>query len=239
MPEINTSPEQPHNTEMVTDYRVWNKTEFDEKLAASFEAATVAGTPLTLIKTDVNSLKILNDTLGHDEGDIVLDQVMKIAGVLAASLRTKNTDERPRTALDLVSEPVARQEDDIDAEAGRTGGDEIDIVIHADESQAEKIIQRIRNAVNVYFEKPENKQLRELRVGVAIGTATLKENMTLQELSLKADKAMHTDKLNQLPDLNFFRRVCFKIGSLCMKGSGVAPRYIHEYEEKYSLKKAA
>lgn len=79
--------------------------------------------PTAILVADLNSFKLLNDTLGHQAGDRLL---VDVAGVLRNSFR----------------------ENDVVA---RMGGDEFAVIINpADESQALAAIQRIDRAVEDY-----------------------------------------------------------------------------------------
>jgi diguanylate cyclase (GGDEF)-like protein len=73
--------------------------------------------PLTIVMADVNGLKLVNDSFGHTEGDILL----------------KKTAE-------LISESFRKS--DVSA---RIGGDEFAIVLpNTDHKEAEKIVQRVK-----------------------------------------------------------------------------------------------
>lgn len=65
-----------------------NRRMFDDAMARAVEKAEVDGTPLSLIVTDVDRFKAINDTYGHGTGDRVLKE-------MAALLR----EHRPEGAL--------------------------------------------------------------------------------------------------------------------------------------------
>ena len=73
--------------------------------------------PMSIIVGDVNGLKLVNDSLGHDEGDVLLK---KIAKILKESFRKE----------DIIA---------------RWGGDEFSIILPATSNEvANKIVQRVK-----------------------------------------------------------------------------------------------
>ena len=57
---------------------VGNRRKFDAVLQAEWDAAAVAGTPLSLIITDIDFFKSFNDYYGHVQGDACLRQVASV-----------------------------------------------------------------------------------------------------------------------------------------------------------------
>ncbi len=95
---------------------LYNRPFFHEELA---RLDTPRQLPLSIIIGDINGLKLINDALGHDEGDKLL---VNVARILKASCRT----------------------DDIIA---RTGGDEFWILLpKTDGEGARQIVERIKSA---------------------------------------------------------------------------------------------
>lgn len=98
--------------------------------------------PITMISADVNGLKLVNDSLGHDYGDQLLQAA---ADVLKDSLR----------GSDVLA---------------RVGGDEFSaILLGTDERVAQKVIRRIKNGVKKFCEDNPNIHL-SLSLGSATAT---------------------------------------------------------------------
>lgn len=60
-----------------------NSSAFDQRLEADFESAGTTARPLALVLADIDRLREINDTLGHDAGDEVLQ---KFAGILRVAV---------------------------------------------------------------------------------------------------------------------------------------------------------
>ncbi|GAB1691914.1 diguanylate cyclase domain-containing protein [Krasilnikovia sp. M28-CT-15] len=100
--------------------RSLNRRGFDERLENAVDQATRTGEPVTLILTDLDKFKLINDTWGHKAGD----------DVLAATARTMQDALRD---TDLV---------------GRLGGDEFGALLTGTgPDDAPAIVQRLRTAL--------------------------------------------------------------------------------------------
>ena len=98
--------------------------------------------PLSVIIGDVNGLKLINDTLGHTEGDKLLTA---IAGILKSCCRK----------CDIVA---------------RTGGDEFAILLpKTDSDTAQTVVDRIKDICNDYS---SNRKNNILYTNIALGCAT-------------------------------------------------------------------
>lgn len=99
---------------------LYNRTYFEEELRRLSKSREY---PITMISGDVNGLKIINDTLGHDQGDRLLKAA---AVVFRDSLR----------GSDVLA---------------RVGGDEFTaILLNADHKVAEKVMCRVKANVREY-----------------------------------------------------------------------------------------
>jgi len=105
---------------------LYNRNYFEEELRRLSKSRDY---PITMISADVNGLKLINDTMGHERGDYLLKTA---AEVLNNSLR----------GSDVLA---------------RVGGDEFTaILLRADQKVADKVIKRIRSKVREYNEAKPN-----------------------------------------------------------------------------------
>jgi diguanylate cyclase (GGDEF)-like protein len=105
-----------------------NRRSFNRTLAREFERARRYEQYLSLIILDLDYLKVINDTFGHQVGD---EAIKSIAGILKQSSR----------AIDL---------------AARYGGEEFCLLLPNTElSMAEQLAERLRNLINdIHLEGP-------------------------------------------------------------------------------------
>lgn len=169
-------------------------------------AASENGRPLSLLFIDVNHFKDINDTHGHLIGDVVIEELSEIVGLVVDNFRTEQLDGQERKS-DLLTVSPARPPEvksgdlDIDTRAGRLGGDEFGALCETNEEGAQIIAHRLRQAFADFLERPEAQLLKKLGIGLAVGTATLKQGMDHFALLHEADEAMYADKFSQLPPL--------------------------------------
>jgi diguanylate cyclase (GGDEF)-like protein len=122
------------------------------------------GTPLSLLFMDIDDFKVINDTLGHPQGDVVLK-------TLAAYL-----------------ESVVRQADII----CRYGGEEfVALLPQTPSNQALALAERLRQGVSqlVVYLSPE-----KVAFTVSIGVAGLKPGMNGESLVKASDNALYQAK---------------------------------------------
>ncbi len=104
---------------------IYNRTYFEtelDRLDGSREY------PITIISADLDGLKLVNDTLGHEAGDRLLE---KCASILKKSLRRS----------DILA---------------RVGGDEFSAILpHTDKEKGAKILRRIRKNTRAYNKSDE------------------------------------------------------------------------------------
>ncbi|HET7061333.1 MAG TPA: EAL domain-containing protein [Nitrosospira sp.] len=134
-----------------------------------------------LLFIDLDNFKLLNDTLGHDLGDLLLQQV---ALRLSSSVRESDT-------------------------VGRLGGDEFVVILEADFSNGHDeglaririICERIRSAFNQSF----NLGAYEHNITPSIGIALFNDQLlTTNELLKRADLAMYQAKASGRNAMCFF-----------------------------------
>jgi diguanylate cyclase (GGDEF)-like protein len=92
-----------------------------------FEEAKKQSTPLCVLCMDIDNFKKVNDDLGHDIGDIVIQRIMDVAVNTAASINPENKEDYSMLE--------------------RVGGDEFRIVIKDDVKTCEKLAQNIIEGV--------------------------------------------------------------------------------------------
>jgi diguanylate cyclase (GGDEF)-like protein/PAS domain S-box-containing protein len=122
---------------------------------------------LSLILCDIDDFKDINDSLGHDAGDRVLQSV-------AATLRS-----------------VLRKSDI----AGRYGGDEFMLILPVTAKQgAERLAEKLLAAVQ--SPQPSDDGREPIRMSMSIGVSSLTpEDGNIDALIKRADKAMYVSKL--------------------------------------------
>jgi two-component system, cell cycle response regulator len=144
-----------------------NRRYLDSHLATLVERARGRGKPLSLMITDIDRFKSINDTLGHDAGDDVLRE-------FAARLR-KNV-----RGIDL---------------ACRMGGEEFVVVMpETDGVVAEKVAERIRAHVAAMPFKCGSSG-KEIEVTVSVGVAALSPgDVSGADILKRADVALYAAK---------------------------------------------
>jgi diguanylate cyclase (GGDEF)-like protein len=150
---------------------VRNRRAILEMLDNEINRAARTGQPLSIALADIDHFKSINDTHGHQVGDVVLEEV---AGRLEVTLRS----------YDAV---------------GRYGGEEFLVVLpSADPEAALAVAERIRSQV---ARPPTDERLAELRVTVSLGVASLADvpadgppEQRAEALLRAADQAMYRAK---------------------------------------------
>jgi diguanylate cyclase (GGDEF)-like protein len=124
-----------------------------------------------MLYADLDNLKEINDTLGHDEGDRL---IRKTADILKSTYRTS----------DIIA---------------RIGGDEFVVFpIGADEDQAAKTAKRLQENIE-NFNAKYNKRYK-LRLSIGIATYDPNSVQSVDELLAKADSLMYEHKKSKKND---------------------------------------
>lgn len=144
---------------------VFNRRYFFELLGYEFVASRRYERPLALVMFDVDFLKKINDTHGHQAGDEVLK---KAAQVVRGELR----------------------ESDVLA---RYGGDEFVILLsNSDDLEASMVLERIHRKIQSAFVMVAGKKLG---ITISAGIASLQPDMEKpDQLVMQADRAMYVAK---------------------------------------------
>ena len=148
---------------------LWNHGFFQDKLTKEIEKAKTTNQTVSLIMIDIDNFKELNDTYGHQNGDIVLKEM---ANILRDSSRDGDY-------------------------ACRYGGEEFSVILtQTGKDQGYTIAERIRQKIEDYC-FPKFSSEEHLKVTVSIGLSTFPEDAQIKEaLITETDKAMYCAKFS-------------------------------------------
>jgi len=158
--------------ESITDplTSVYNRRYLERRLDEEFERAQRYRLPLSILMIDIDHFKKINDTYGHQTGDLVLSYLGRL---LLDAMRTS----------DIVA---------------RYGGEEFIIIApnicgHTAQGLAERLREHIHNHKLVLSNTP--KQHQEIAITASIGVADLDERTdTAEKLIALADQALYQAK---------------------------------------------
>ncbi len=147
--------------------KVANRRAWDDELARRWDARAATDNAFCLALLDVDQLKQVNDSAGHDQGDRVLRGV---AGALVASVRDR----------DFVA---------------RLGGDEFGLLLaQLDPGCAQQVVDRIRRSTSRYLASGET-SADEVPVTTSAGYAFPLPEESADDLYRRADEALRAAKL--------------------------------------------
>jgi diguanylate cyclase (GGDEF)-like protein len=145
--------------------RLPNRALFYDRLRQALARASRSGQMVVLLYLDLDNFKEINDTFGHDTGDLLLQEV---ASRLAGCLRPIDT-------------------------AARIGGDEFTIILQdmAQPADATRVAEKILDLLA----QPFTIQGKQLSITASIGLSTCPANdADLEEIIRQADLAMYRSK---------------------------------------------
>ncbi len=153
------------NKDALTGIR--NKTAYDVEIRNVENDAKRKGIPFGLVMVDLNYLKVINDTYGHDKGNVVI----------------KNTS-------DLVCETFKH------SPVFRIGGDEFVVIIrNHDLENVDDLIKEFKTSTDMLSSDKSLRKWE--RISAAIGYAVFTEEDTnADDVFKRADSAMYEDKKN-------------------------------------------
>lgn len=142
-----------------------NRKSYDEQIRRYLQLHDIDRDPMTLIILDIDFFKKINDTYGHDIGDFILKECVR-----------------------LLQEHFSREEDFI----ARLGGEEFGIIlpgcdVTAAVKMADEAMTKIRKEVFVHNGS-------EIRFTVSMGIAEIEPNETADSLYKRADEALYESK---------------------------------------------
>lgn len=145
--------------------QAFNRKSFDEQMKEHLQLFNISGTPVSMILMDIDFFKKINDNYGHDIGDFVLKECVK-----------------------LLQNVFSRDGDFV----ARIGGEEFAVILpnHKVEhalKRADEAMARIRKEVFV-------ERNMELRFTVSMGIAELLEGETPDRWVKRADEALYNSK---------------------------------------------
>lgn len=152
-----------------------NRFYLHDLLNKSIALAKRNSTKLALLFLDLNRFKIINDSLGHSNGDILL---------IAVAKRLKE---------------IIRDEDAV----ARLGGDEFTIFINNFDRESElvNVVERVINAFNIPFDIGGHRVV----VGVSIGISIFPDDASnVENLLQSADTAMYRAKRQGTEGFSFY-----------------------------------
>ncbi|HQY32522.1 diguanylate cyclase [Actinotalea sp.] len=142
-----------------------NRRVFDAALEAERARAAQDCTPLGLVMLDLDRFKAYNDTLGHPEGDALLQAV---AEALARAVRPSDT-------------------------VARLGGDEFAVLVPgARDAEMPAVIARLQGAVDAAL-GPDARQIG-VRISAGGATTNVVDHTSTADLLRDADDALYRDK---------------------------------------------
>lgn len=142
-----------------------NRKSYDEQVRRYLQLHDIDKDPMTLILLDIDFFKKINDAYGHDIGDFVLKECVR-----------------------LLQESFSREEDFI----ARLGGEEFAVILpgcntEAAVKMAEEAMARIRKEVFVH-------EHLEIRFTVSMGIAEVTPNENADNWYKRADEALYQSK---------------------------------------------
>ncbi len=166
---------------------LWNHGFFQEKLAAEIQQAKKTNANLTLIISDIDNFKPLNDTYGHQRGDLILKQLARIFQFLSRE-------------TDMVC---------------RYGGEEFTIILpQTTARQGYDIAERLRQHIErqtflvpSLSGRPDDDAGLNIHLTVSVGLATYPDDATDKDsLIAQADKALYMAKFSGKNKTSFVKK---------------------------------
>ncbi len=145
----------------------YNRKSFEEQSQKYLQLYQISKTPVSLLMLDIDHFKKVNDTYGHDVGDFVLKECVR-----------------------MLKESFQRPEDFV----ARLGGEEFAVLLPDYRSEdaavkAEDVMQKIRKEVVIHGP-------HEIRFTISIGISQLQDQENVEQWMKRADQALYHSKSN-------------------------------------------
>ncbi len=168
-----------------------NRYKFNERLRKSIERSRVNKKNLAIMFLDLDRFKIINDTMGHDTGDLLLVEV---------SNRLKNSVRKN----DLVA---------------RLGGDEFVILLEGiDKNEVTEVAQRIIDEFAQPFSIKSKEFFTTTSIGISLFPS---DGNNAEDIVSAADKAMYSAKERGKNNYQFYCIVSDKINRKMLLEEGL------------------
>jgi len=156
-----------------------NRALFRSRLERAMQRARRSRRPLALMFLDLDRFKVVNDSLGHEAGDRLLQHV---ARVLTASLRAGDSVARSSEASEESPYTISR-----------LGGDEFTVIAEdiGGADDAALIAQRLLDALNAPFLVGSEEVVISVSIGISMFPA---DDVDLDRLVRQTDMAMYRAK---------------------------------------------
>jgi diguanylate cyclase (GGDEF)-like protein len=156
-----------------------NRSSLSETLQEALDGAAVDARPVAVMLLDLDDFKSINDTLGHELGDLV---IQRVARRLQQAVSDGDSSAAPaRSAQSGGQETVL----------ARIGGDEFGLLVHGTQTQAEKVAEQLL----AVLDHPLEVDSVALHICASIGIACFpKHGRSAAELMRHADVAMYCAK---------------------------------------------
>jgi diguanylate cyclase (GGDEF)-like protein len=142
-----------------------NRRLFQDRLASALERARRTETQAALLVIDLDRFKLVNDTLGHHVGDLLLQRV---GSLFAGRVRRSDT-------------------------VARTGGDEFSVVLEEPTSRIEAV--HVGESLMQLLNEPLELGDHTVRIGASVGVAVFPEDAhDMEPLCIAADLKMYDYK---------------------------------------------
>jgi len=235
----------PPSQELVFDVaaqprEILDKDQAHTRLDLEIVKARENGTSLSVITADINALKAVNDEIGHDAGDNLIELIKSSIEVVLSTLRSEDVNHtRPADIVSVSEIDYSAFEDhqgvSEGSTAGRIGGDEFLIILpETDEAGAKTVAKRLYEEFGKHIQGPGGDKFRErgINTGLSVGTGTLEPDMANgSDLLRIADKEMYGHKLSQVPSLTQAQIGHLMVSLAHLNEADVRPRDLPRYIE--------